>query len=42
MSCPNAGRFGTFTRNDNSPASVFDDVSVVMSGAAGFSPEESW
>jgi hypothetical protein len=41
MSCPSCGRFGTFTRNEITPASSFDTVSVVMSGAAAFSPVES-
>ena len=42
MSWVSCARFGITTRNWMSPASVFDVVSVVMSGAAGFSPDESW
>ena len=29
-------------RNESTPASVFDTVIAVMSGAAAFSPDESW
>ena len=42
MSALKVARFGMLTLNETSPASVFDTVSVVMSGAAGFSPDESW
>ena len=41
MSWLNCARFGIATRNWTTPASVFDTVSVVMSGAAEFSPDES-
>ena len=42
MSCPSVGRFGTLIRNETIPASSFETVRDVMSGAAGFSPVESW
>ena len=37
----NVGRFGMLILNEMMPASLFDTMSVVMSGAAGFSPVES-
>ena len=42
MSWPNVGLFGTLILKESMPASVFDAVSVVMSGAPAFSPVESW
>ena len=42
MSGVSAGRLGMLTWNVMFPASSFDTVIAVMSGAAGFSPVESW
>ena len=42
MSAVSDARFGTLIRNEIRPASLFDATIVVMSGAAGFSPVESW
>ena len=42
MSTVSDARFGTLILNEITPASLFDATMVVMSGAAGFSPVESW
>ena len=42
MSELKVARFGMLILKETCPASVFETVSVVMSGAAGFSPDESW
>src|SRR6187402_2789983 len=42
MSGVSVGRFGMVIRSEIEAASLFETTIVVMSGAAGFSPTESW